>query len=224
MISVVIPALNESCSIQSLLISLKPLRDQGHEIIVVDGGSNDATAELARKDADLVITASPGRARQMNAGASHAHGGWFWFVHADSDIEPLIIEQLVAAVDRGCSWGWFEVTLRPSSPLLVVVAGLMNMRARITRISTGDMGLFVERALFERAGGFENIPLMEDIRLTRTLKSLDRNSCVCAGRMVTSSRRWTRNGTARTILLMWYLRFLHWIGVAPERLVKKYYR
>ncbi len=219
-ISVIIPALNEADGIAAALLALQPLRARGHEVLVVDGGSTDATTARAVGLCDRLLQAPRGRARQMNAGARAAGGDVLWFLHADTlvpaDADAVLLEALARR-----AWGRFDVRLSGPQPLLRVVEALMNLRSRITGIATGDQGLFVRRQVFERVGGFPDIPLMEDITLSRALRCHGAPACLRA-RLVTSSRRWERHGVLRTILLMWRLRFDYWRGVPPARLAARY--
>jgi rSAM/selenodomain-associated transferase 2 len=217
-ISIVIPALNEAAGIAATLEALQPLRARGHELILVDGGSDDGTVNCADGLCDQRLVAPRGRARQMNAGARAASGEVLWFLHADTLAPVGAADDLVAALERpGCDWGRFDVRLSGSHPLLRIVEKAMNLRSRWTAIATGDQGMFVRRVLFERVGGFPDIPLMEDIAFSRALKQQGAPACL-ARRLVTSSRRWERQGVLRTALLMWRLRFAYWRGVSPQRL------
>jgi rSAM/selenodomain-associated transferase 2 len=192
------------------------------ELIVVDGGSRDATERVARQHADVVLTAPRGRAAQMNAGAAVAHGEVLLFLHADTRLPRGFDASVLAALaDPGTVGGRFDVRLVPRTPLLALVGALMNMRSRLSRIATGDQAIFVRRAVFEAVGGFAPIPLMEDVALSRLLKRRGRIACL-REQVETSSRRWLRDGPLRTILLMWWLRFLYFRGVPPERLRRKY--
>jgi rSAM/selenodomain-associated transferase 2 len=223
-LSVVIPTLNEAASIAATLEALQLLRAQGHEVIVADGGSTDATREYAMPLCDTLISAPQGRARQMNTGARAARGDVLWFLHADTRADAAAVAALLSALDQPrCAWGRFDVRLSGAGPLLRVVERLMNLRSRWTGIATGDQGMFVRRALFERAGGFPDIPLMEDVALSRLLKRQAAPACL-RERLVTSSRRWEQYGVLRTVLLMWRLRFAYWRGVPPERLAAHYGR
>jgi rSAM/selenodomain-associated transferase 2 len=221
-ISIIIPVLNEAGTIAGTLASLQGWRRQGDEIIVVDGGSQDATVQLARPLADGVYQAGPGRAVQMQHGASRAHGLVLWFLHADTLPAADAITSIRMAVRSGLRWGYFRVRFPEPSPLLGLIAALMNARSRISRIATGDQGIFVTRALFEQINGFPPLALMEDIALTRELKRHAPPACL-ASTVTTSARRWRRHGTLRTILLMWSLRLAYFCGVSPQTLVK-YYR
>ena len=222
-LSFIVPVLNEAATIAGFLSSLRDCCKEPCEIIVVDGGSDDHTAELARPCSDLVIVSRRGRAIQMNAGAQQASGAIVCFVHADSKLPrhaDQLIRQALSAQRR--QWGRFDVRLSGRHPLLRVVESLMNARSRLTGISTGDQGLFVTRELFEAAGGFPEIALMEDIAVSRALKSHSRPLCL-RQRLITSSRRWENHGIVRTILLMWKLRLLYFLGADPARLAKRYY-
>lgn len=219
-ISVVVPALNEAGGIRETLLALQPLRGRGHEVIVVDGGSSDGTRELAAPLADLVLNAARGRARQMNAGANRARGAILWFLHADTLAASDADRSILAAL-AGSDWGRFDVRLSGRGWRLRVVEALMNLRSRLSAIATGDQGIFVKRKLFEAVGGFPEIPLMEDIALSRRLKQCGRPACL-RDRMITSSRRWEANGLIRTVVLMWWLRLTYFFGADPARLAARY--
>ena len=220
-LSIIIPARNEAAGIETLLQQLQALRACGHEVILVDGGSIDATTTLAQPLCDKVLTAPAGRARQMNAGAQVAQGEVLWFLHADSQIPADAGRLMLDAVHDGHSWGRFDVRLSGSQRLLRTVGYLMNLRSRITGIATGDQGVFVRRDLFLDIGGFADLPLMEDIELTTRLKRQQRPACL-RQQLLTSSRRWEQNGVLRTIALMWSLRLAWSLGVPVERLAVYY--
>ncbi len=222
-LSIIIPVLNEADHLFTCLHALQPLRRQNCELLVVDGGSADASAALATPLADRVLTAPKGRAVQMNAGARAAKGEILWFLHSDS-LPPsqavAAIRQALAGGDR--HWGRFDVRLSSSRAPLRVVETLMNQRSRLTGIATGDQGIFVRRQVFEQVGGYPAIPLMEDIALSRTLKRIGRPVCL-GQRLLTSSRRWEQQGVCSTILLMWRLRLAYFCGADPARLARIYY-
>jgi rSAM/selenodomain-associated transferase 2 len=223
-LSIIIPALDEAEHIVATLDSLQPLRRRGVEIIVADGGSSDNTANLARERADQVLTAPAGRARQMNAGAAAARGEILCFVHADSRLPEGADGLIVDGLSRSRrSWGRFDVSIAGTHPMLRVIAQLMNWRSRLTGIATGDQGLFLTRSLFEAAGRFPEIALMEDIALTRQLKRYSPPLCI-AHRLMTSGRRWEKHGVWRTMLLMWRLRLAYFFGADPDRLARQYVR
>ncbi|MEX0960450.1 MAG: TIGR04283 family arsenosugar biosynthesis glycosyltransferase [Burkholderiales bacterium] len=223
-LSVIVPVLNEANTIDACLRALVPLRARGVEVIVADGGSTDRTPSLAAPLCDRIVSGARGRALQMNAGAAQARGDVLLFLHADvllpADADRLILASMRETRRR---WGRFDVRLSGSHPLLRAVAFLMNLRSRLTGIATGDQCLFVERALFDRLGGFARIPLMEDIELSARLKRCSRPACL-RERVVASSRRWEAQGMLGTILMMWRLRLAFYFGASPDRLARIYYR
>lgn len=221
-LSVIIPALNEAGTLEHTLAPLQPWRKE-LEIIVVDGGSTDATRDVAEPLADQVLVAPLGRARQMNCGADAAHGSAFLFLHADT-LLPLGFMPLIrqALADETHLWGRFDLSFAPRNRRMDLVAWMINRRSRLTNVCTGDQAIFVRAQVFRDFGGFTDIPLMEDIEFSRRLRYLTPPACVEA-KVVTSSRRWMEKGVFRTITLMWWLRLLYWLGVSPERLVRIYY-
>lgn len=220
-LSIVVPTLNEADQIGGCLSALDELRKRGIEVIVVDGGSRDATLARVGARADVVRTTRHGRARQMNAGAAAASGDILLFLHADTrlphDADRLVIE----VVESGALWGRFDVRIEGRPAMLWVVSTLMNWRSRVSGIATGDQAIFVRRATFIQVGGFPIQPLMEDIEMSRRLRALDRPACIPA-RVTTSGRRWETHGVWRTIGLMWKLRWHYWRGASAHTLARRY--
>jgi rSAM/selenodomain-associated transferase 2 len=176
----------------------------------------------ARPLADQVLTALRGRASQMNAGAAHASGDILVFLHADTCLpEDAVLCMLDQMARREATWGHFDVRIDGRHFLLPLVAALMNRRSRLTGIATGDQAIFVRRDAFLALGGYSDIPLMEDIELSRRLKQVSRPLCV-AKRISTSGRRWEKHGVVRTILLMWRLRTVYFLGADPRGLANRY--
>ncbi len=219
-ISLIVPVLNEAATLPALLARLQEWRRTGCEIIVVDGGSRDATLVGIDALADRVVCTAPGRARQMNAGAANALGAVLWFLHADTLPPADAVERILLAVTTH-GWGRFDVRLSGASALLRMVEWMMNWRSRLSGIATGDQALFVRREWFEAVGGFPEIALMEDIALSRALKRRGRPAALRAA-VVTSSRRWEQHGVWATILLMWRLRLAYYLGTDPAHLAKRY--
>lgn len=221
MISIVVPVLDEAAGIGASLAALKAFRASGAEVIVVDGGSRDATRSIAVALADRVIDAPRGRAAQMNAGAAVARGDVLLFLHADTTLPASALAAIDHALDARHAWGRFDVSISGSGALLAIVAAMMNARSRLTGIATGDQAIFARREAFERAGRFAAIPLMEDVALSKALKAVSPPACL-RERVVTSGRRWQKHGTLRTIVLMWWLRFAYSLGADPGSLARRY--
>lgn len=221
-LSIIIPVLDEGEGIAESLDALSDLRSLGNEVIVVDGGSRDATVQRARLRADRVLSAPRGRALQMNAGAVKATGDVLLFLHADTRL-PAAAELLVLdGLERSQRvWGRFDVKIQGKSPLLVIVGWLMNLRSRLTGIATGDQAIFVRRDTFKSVGGFPEIPLMEDIALSKRLKRESPPLCL-SQRALTSARRWEKHGVLSTVVLMWRLRLAYFLGADPKDLAQQY--
>jgi rSAM/selenodomain-associated transferase 2 len=216
-LSIVIPTLNEAAGIERALQALAPLRANGHEVIVADGGSEDGTGGLAAALADRVIAAPRGRAPQMNAGAAAAAGDALLFLHADTRLPPRADQAVIGALQER-AWGRFDVRIDGRSPLLAVVGYFMNLRSRFTGIATGDQAIFVRRDAFR---GYPEIALMEDIAFSSSMKRISPPACL-SERVLTSARRWERNGVVRTLLLMWRLRLAYFLGASPDELARRY--
>lgn len=202
---------------------LQGYRDVGHEIILVDGGSTDATLLQAQGRVDKTVQTGLGRARQMNAGAEQAQGDVLLFLHADTRLPENADGLIREALEAGRVWGRFDVRLSGQAWLLRVIETLMNWRSCLTGMATGDQAMFVLREAFVHLGGFADIPLMEDLELSRRLKRMSAPCCLHA-RVITSSRRWETQGIVRTVLLMWGLRLAWFFGVSAARLHRIYYR
>lgn len=206
-----------------VLQSLAPVRAAGGEVLLVDGGSGDDTVARALPWVDRALTSARGRARQMNAGAAAASGDVLWFVHADSPVDPEAMADLRCAFARGeTAWARFGVRLSGRRWIYRLIAFLMNRRSCWTGIATGDQAIAVRRSVFAAVGGCPELPLMEDIALSRRLRARARPVCLPV-RVTTSSRRWEQRGVWRTIWLMWSLRWAYWRGADVARLAQRYH-
>lgn len=221
-ISIIIPVLNEESALRSHLPALQDYRHAGHEIIVVDGGSWDASVSIASACSDQVVESPPGRGVQMNAGAAQATGSVLLFLHIDTLLPPqadlLVTESLS---ERG--WGRFDLSLTGRNPAFRLIERMINLRSRYTGMATGDQGIFVLSSVFQQVGAYPEIPLMEDLALSRKLRKLSKPACL-RQQVISSSRRWEQHGIVRTVLLMWILRLAFFIGVSPDVLYRKYYK
>ena len=219
-ISVIIPALNEEKSISATIKSIMPLRP--HEVIVVDGGSTDRTIAVCRELGIRVLFSPRGRATQMNLGARQATGEVLLFIHADTQLPSSALDDIgLALADAQIVGGRFDVRLEGKHWMLKLIGAMISLRSRISRVATGDQGIFVRRDVFAELGGYPDLPLMEDIALSRALKRRGRLACL-RSRVVTSARRWEAEGIWRTIFKMWALKSLYLVGISPLRL-KRYY-
>ncbi|UCE64779.1 MAG: TIGR04283 family arsenosugar biosynthesis glycosyltransferase [Nitrospirota bacterium] len=224
---IIIPTLDEERALPPTLASLESLNFD--EIIVVDGGSRDQTQTLVESyqvsvpsHAIRVIESLPGRARQMNAGASESRADIVVFLHADTRLPVdarAVIERV--ASDSQFVGGRFDVQFEQDRGYAWVISRMMNFRSRWSGISTGDQALFVRRTVFQQLGGFEDIPIMEDIEFTSRLKRVGKIAAL-RSKVITSFRRWEQRGPFRTIINMWTLRFLYWMGVRPD-ILHQYY-
>lgn len=221
-LSIIVPVLNEGGHIARKLSLLQPLRRRGVEVVVVDGGSRDDTLEQAYDWADQLISAPRGRASQMNAGARAASGQILLFLHADTVLPQWAHERVFEALAPFTeAWGRFDVHIDSPLLMLEVVSWAMNTRSRWTGVATGDQAMFMHRSLFERMGGFPDLPLMEDIAMSRLLKR--HAPPVCLRECVrTSARRWEKHGVWPTIFLMWRLRAAYFFGADPQGLARTY--
>jgi rSAM/selenodomain-associated transferase 2 len=217
-ISVIIPTLNEAGAIAATLASA----GEADEVIVVDGGSEDATQDIVRNSGQRLVQGPRGRGLQLNAGAAVARGDILLFLHADTELPAGFRALVDAAMSRaGADWGRFDLRFDDGGPLLRLIAHLISIRSRISRVATGDQAIFVSRRLFLSLGGFHEAQLFEDVELCRRLKGTARMA-VPAARVTTSARRWRDGGTIRVSCLMWALKLAYLCGVPAERLAAFY--
>jgi rSAM/selenodomain-associated transferase 2 len=221
-LSIVIPTLNEATTILPLLQTLQQARQQGVEVIMVDGGSCDETVSIAAPWVDQCLLSETGRAAQQNAGAQVAKAPLLWFVHADTTLEGDEWLALKPFTGMEPLWGRFDVRLAGRGWQFRMIAGLMNIRSRLTAVATGDQGIFVSHGLFQQVGRFPSQPLMEDVEICKRLRRVRRPLCLqqC---IIADSRRWRSNGVWRTVWLMWCLRWRYFRGADPVLLHQEYY-
>jgi len=220
-IAVIVPILNERKALPKLLAAL--LRTGADEVILVDGGSTDGSVEWLTQELNediKLLSASPGRAQQMNKGAQVAKSDILLFLHADTSLPSGALDEVVKA-----SWGRFDLEFfdnqSPKSKTLDLVAWMINLRSRFTGVATGDQAIFIRRDLFEQIGGFDAFPLMEDVAISKKLRIIAAPYCSKL-KVRTSARRWKKNGIWKTIVLMWGMRLAFFMGVDPDRLNQFY--
>jgi rSAM/selenodomain-associated transferase 2 len=219
-VAAIVPVFNEAQLLPEKITYLKALN--ADELIFVDGGSTDGTQQLLEASGVTWFTSLRGRAAQMNMGAGKSKSDILTFIHIDTEIhESNILTIKLAMKQSERVGGRFDVCLSGSHPAYRMIAWFMNMRSRLTKISTGDQALFVRRTVFEQMGGFADLPLMEDVEFSTRLKRQGSIACL-RQRVTTSSRRWQQHGIIRTVLLMWKLRFLYWLGTPADKLAAMY--
>ena len=226
-IAVVIPTLNEERALSRTLLALRQLRFD--EVVLVDGGSRDQTVSIAQGRLQglslqpaRVMVSEPGRAQQMNAGARATRSDVLLFLHADTLLPPETRTEVERVLENPkYVGGRFDVRFEDDRGWAWLISRLMNWRSRWSGLATGDQTLFVRRSVFDDLGGVADIPLMEDIELARRLKRAG-SMAALRTKVTTSFRRWEQQGALRTILQMWLLRFLYWIGVPPQILHRLY--
>ena len=222
-LSIIVPILNESARLEDFLRTLLERMPEGSEVILVDGGSTDGSAAIAEPYPVKLIFSTKGRALQMNAGARSARGKYLMFLHADTEVQKHFASEIIWWASTDPVWGFSPVRLTGSEWWCRLIESGINLRTAVTAGASGDQALIVKANYFRKLGGFPEIELMEDIAMSYRLR---RSWSARRFRrpVVTSSRRWQRNGALKTVLLMWFLRSSYRIGVSPKRLASWYSR
>ena len=224
MISIIIPVLHEADIINTTVDRIRGAGFGGYEIIVVDGAKEGETCAAVRDKGVKKVHSSKGRGIQMNRGASVAGGEILLFLHADTRIAPGCLDAICSVMEKtGCAAGAFDLCIDADGFAYRVIEKIACLRTRLTRSPYGDQAIFVRREVFERAGGYPEIPLMEDVALMRRIKKSGGTIRILKERVHTSARRWQREGPIYTTLRNWAIMALYLCGVAPERLAR-YYR
>ncbi len=223
-ISIIIPVLNEAARINTLLTHLKAIiRENDAEVIVVDGGSSDGSL-TAITDPDVIKRrSSRGRGLQMNQGAKAARGDTLLFLHCDTFPPPNAIQSVRAALDdHAIVAGAFDLGIQSNHPSFKLITLGASLRTRITRIPYGDQAIFIRKKNFKRLDGYRDIPLMEDVELMRRIKKKGWNIKILPEKVMTSPRRWQKEGVLYGTLRNWTLVLLYYAGVSPARLSRFY--
>ncbi len=172
--AIIVPVLNEARHCAHIIRMLRGYHQQGR-IIIVDGGSQDDTVkQLTQAGLTLLQTETACRSSQMNHGYRHLQADIYWFLHADCTPPDNAIEQIRDSLNRGYDWGRFDVRLSGTHRAFRIIERMMNWRSRLTRVATGDQGIFVRGTLLRQIGGFPDIPIMEDIALSKALRKCGR--------------------------------------------------
>lgn len=220
LISVIIPTYNEVNSIDKLLTHL--MRVPNIEIIVSDGGSKDGTDMLCEKYPIIFINSPLGRGNQLNAGVKKAKGDIFLFLHADSDFDDTVLDDIRGAIKTGSRWGCCTIEFQDSSVPYIILAFFSNLRANIFSSCYGDQGIYCESHIFHEIGGFQAIPILEDLEFSKRVKKLSKAK-VIKSKIFTSPRRFQQGGFMKTLIKMQIIKLFYYWGISPEKL-KKIYR
>lgn len=233
-LAIVVPVYNEGDALLPWLKEVASYLKKGDQLVIVDA-SDSSTKNNALKsviesyDQLHYLRSEKGRAIQMNAGAAFLcqHSiekhkpDLLWFLHSDTGLSSDQLQYL-RALKPTSIWGRFDVRLSPNIFPFAIISAFINTRSRLTQVMTGDQGIFIRTDIFKRIKGYAEIPLMEDVEISKRLRKLAKADC--NGPMLeTSARRWQQYGWLKTVLLMWQLRLLYWLGISPDTLVKKYY-
>jgi len=221
-LSVIIPAINEEAFIADAVASAGPAENV--QVLVVDGGSTDATVHIARDAGAWVLEAPKGRALQMNAGAEAASGRALLFLHADTCLPQGYQIHVKRILSRpGVSAGAFRLGIRAPGVSMRIVEHIANLRSRFLQMPYGDQAIFLEKRIFQKVGGFPEIPIMEDFALMKRLAKLGRIAPVPAA-VSTSARRWLRMGVWRATWINQLVVAAYVLGFSPRRIQKFYQR
>ncbi|MDQ6997814.1 MAG: TIGR04283 family arsenosugar biosynthesis glycosyltransferase [Mariprofundus sp.] len=219
-VAIIVPVYNE---VQQLEQNVQRFVDlETDELIFVDGGSTDQSVLFLQRRGVICAASDPGRAIQMNTGAEFCKSNILVFIHVDTFINKSGIEAIKQAFSQpDVVGGRFDVRLSGKHPAFRIIAFMINLRSRLSKISTGDQVQFVSRSVFEAMHGFAEIPLLEDVEFSKRLKQVGPVACLNE-QVITSSRRWEKHGIINTVWLMWKIRLYYWWGVSPEKLAMLY--
>lgn len=223
LVSVVIPTLNSRDELAGCLATLAEGLSVGliRELIITDGGSTDGTLELADEAGAIVVSGEASRGGQLRRGCQAAQGTWLLVLHADTQLDAGWTQDAIALIESGHSAGYFRLGFRADGLPPNIVAAWANIRARLFRLPYGDQGLLIHRDAYERAGGYQAIPLMEDVALVRALSEKPKQLPTRARTSADKYQRqgWTRRGTLNIFMLLRYL-----AGADPHKLAREYTR
>jgi len=223
-LSIIVPVLHEGERINDLIEFLNRLdSDKNIEIIIVDGAQEQDTLKAIHANNAVQISSETGRAKQMNAGASVAHGEILIFLHADTELPSLAFKKIQSFIKRKENVaGAFDLGIKSNKFIFKVIGNLASIRSRLNRIPFGDQSIFIRREYFNRIGGYKQIPLMEDVDLMRRIKRSGDKIQIFYDRVMTSPRRWEKEGVVYCTLRDWTLQMLYLLGIPPDWLAKFY--
>jgi rSAM/selenodomain-associated transferase 2 len=219
-----VPVFHEKERINQLMEYLNRLDlERDLEIIVVDGSLEKDTLGAIDSNHVIKISSEKGRAKQMNAGASIAHGEILIFLHADTELPPRALKKIDFLMERGdYVGGAFDLGIKSDKFIFKVIGTLSSLRSRLNRIPFGDQAIFIRREFFKKIGGYKETPLMEDVELMRRIKKSGNKIWIFYDRVMTSPRRWEREGVIYCTFRNWTLQALYFLGVSPHKLIHFY--
>ena len=222
--SIIVPVFHEGNRINHLIEHLNHLDlEKSCEIIVVEGAGERDTLRAIQSNRVIKIFSEKGRAKQMNAGASIAKGEILIFLHADTELPTHALKKIESVIEkRGYAAGAFDLGIQSNKLMFKVIAFLGSLRSRLNRIPYGDQAIFLRTEYFHNIGGYKEIPLMEDVELMRRIKRSGKKIWILYDRVMTSPRRWEKEGVIYCILRNWVLQALYFLGVSPHKLVNFY--
>ncbi len=221
-LSVIIPVLNEEYFLAKQQEIYKFFLKQGHEVIIVDGGSSDKTVQIAGLIGCKIFITKPARGHQLHFGAKQSLNEILLFLHADTFLPQNAIKLICIALTSAANyWGRFDISFSSSKLIFQIIAWFMNKRSCLSGIVTGDHALFVKRASYFSCGGFPDYPIMEDIEISKRLKKIASPICL-TDEVVSSCRKWEKQGVLKTIIKMWSLRILFFFGISTKTLAEFY--
>jgi rSAM/selenodomain-associated transferase 2 len=222
--SIIVPVFHEAESINHLIVRLRQLGpEKEREIIVIDGAQEKDTLSAICDDNIVKISFEKGRAKQMNAGASVAKGEILIFLHADTELPQNALKRINAFINtKEYVGGAFDLGIKSDKIIFKVIAFLASLRSRLNRTPYGDQAIFIRKGYFDQIGGYQEIPLMEDVELMRRVKRSGKKIKIFLDRTMTSPRRWEKEGVIYCTLRNWTLQILYFFGASPHKLVNLY--
>ncbi len=222
--SIIVPVFHEGERINDLIGSLNRL-DFGKnvEIIVVDGSHENDTLRVIRSSHVIKISSEKGRARQMNAGALVANGEVLIFLHADTELPPQALEKIHALMERReYVGGAFDLSIKSDRFIFKVIGILSSLRSRLSKVPFGDQAIFIRRECFNQIGGYKDIAIMEDVELMRRIRKSGNKIWIFCDRVMTSPRRWEKEGVIYCTVRDWTLQLLYFLGFSADKLSRFY--
>jgi len=222
--SIILPVFHEGEKVNELIGHLHHLDPEKNlEIIVVDGSLERDTLGAIDSNHVIKIYSEKGRAKQMNIGASAAKGEIIIFLHADTELPIHALKKINTLLERKeYVGGAFDLGIKSDKFVFRVIGTLSSLRSRLNRIPFGDQALFIRKEYFNEIGGYKEIPIMEDVELMRRIKKSGSKIWIFHDRVMTSPRRWEKEGVIYCTLRNWTLQTLYFLGISPDKLVKFY--